>query len=822
MRQRLCLDRNWRFALGHAANPALDFEFARDRSLVKSGEARGAAKPDFDDSGWRLIDLPHDWAIELPLDPHGDKELAEHGFHAIGPDHPEHSVGWYRRTFEIPESDLGRRIWVEFDGVFRDSVVWINGHRLGRHASGYIGFRYDLTDLLNYGGKNVLAVRVDATNWEGWWYEGAGIYRHVWLVKTDPLHVAPHGTFVTSQLSKDHSRATITIRTTVLNQSDEDATFDLRSEISELQPQSSNPRKASPLGGRSATLKLQAWSQIEVVQQIELTRPRLWSPEEPNLYTLRTRIEPRSHEGTKRRFKRGNRFVSSRLRGSVTACDEVQTTFGVRSMRWDPKRGFFLNGKHLKIKGTCNHQQHAGVGIAVPDRLHEWRIRKLKEMGSNAYRCSHYPVAPELLDACDRLGMLVMAENRLADTGPQFLDNFRSMILRDRNHPSIILWSIGNEEHTIQWSVTGERIGRTLVRIAHELDPTRAVTAAMHDRGLGEGFANVVDVHGWNYIKVGDIEKYHRLRPDRPIVGSEEGSTVTTRGIYADDKSRGYVSAYDLRTPKWGSTAESWWTFFAARPWLAGGFVWTGFDYKGEPIPYRWPCTSSHFGLMDLCGFPKDIYWYYRAWWGSEPVLHLFPHWNWMGMEGREIDVRAFSNCQEVELLLNGRSLGRQRVRPNSHVAWKVVYEPGTLEAHGYVNGKIIRTSKVETTGEPKQIVLRAESSGFRADGHDVCLIRVSVVDEQGRQVPTADNLIHFQIEGPARLLGVGNGDPSSHESDRAPFRRLFNGLAQVILGATHEAGTVTLTASSPGLSSATLKVRATRSPSHAQNRRTP
>lgn len=767
MRERLSLDRNWRFALGHAAQPALDFEFARDRALVKAGEGRGAAAPDFDDSRWQHVDVPHDWAIELPFDARGDKELAEHGFRAVGPDHPERSIGWYRRSFEIPAADLGRRIGIEFDGVFRDSIVWVNGHRMGRHASGYTGFRYDITDVANYGGRNVVTVRADATSWEGWWYEGAGIYRHVWLVKTDPLHVAPAGVFVSSDIAADGS-ARVTIRTTVHNHSDEPAACRLTSSIE---------------GGGEVTWfgdPLGPWEQRELTQELVVQRPRLWSCAEPHLYTLWTA-----------------------LRCDDRQVDGQATRFGIRSLRWDAERGFFLNGQPLKIKGTCNHRDHAGVGVALPDRLHELRVAKLKEMGSNAIRLSHYAAAPELLDACDRLGMLVMAENRLAGSSPEVLGQFESMIRRDRNHPSIILWSIGNEEHTIQWSIAGERIGRSMLRLAHRLDPTRKVTAAMHDRGLGEGFANVVDVHGWNYINVGDIEAFHARRPGQPIVGSEEGSTVTTRGIYADDAARGYVRAYDVRKPKWGSTAEAWWKFFAERDWLAGAFVWTGFDYRGEPIPYQWPCTASHFGLMDLCGFPKDLYWYYRAWWGDEPVLHVFPHWNWPGREGQEIDVWCYGNHDEVELILNGKSLGRREVPRNGHAEWKVVYQPGRLEAHGYRDGQRVQEAVRETTGPAARLVLAADRSSIGADGEDVAAVTVSVVDEQGRAVPDAMDLVRFDVTGNGRLIGVGNGDPSSHECDRAPLRRLFNGLALVLLQSTRQAGSIELTATADGLAEA-------------------
>lgn len=778
-RERLNFDRDWRFALGHAADDARDFDFRRDRSLVKSGEARGAAGVDFDDSAWRALNVPHDWAIELPLDPAGDKELGEHGFVAIGRDHPQHSVGWYRKAFTVPAGDAGRRISIHFEGVFRESVTWINGHRLGRHESGHTDFTYDLTDFLNYGGRNVMALRADASCWEGWWYEGAGIYRHVWLVKTDPLHV--DSTFVTTTIRAGSAR--VTARTAIRNDSGAMAQFKLLTEVVD-------PAGRRVATGESKDLFLAASTQMEVVQELRVPRPRLWSCDDPALYQLRSTL----HHGSVARSR-----------------DQYLTTFGIRKVRWDARRGFFLNGKPLKIKGTCNHQNHAGVGTAVPDALHEWRLRKLKEMGSNAFRCSHYPVAPVVLDLCDHLGLLVMAENRLASGAPQFMADFERMIVRDRNHPSIILWSIGNEEHTIQWSEAGERIGRTLVRRAHLLDPTRQVTAAMHDRGLGVGFANAVDVHGWNYIGVGDIEAYHRHRPDQPIVGSEEGSTVSTRGEYRDDAEKGYVSAYATRTPKWGSTAEKWWSFFAQRDWIAGGFVWTGFDYRGEPIPYKWPCTGSHFGLMDACGFPKDLYWYYRAMWGAEPVLHLFPHWNWPGREGQSIEVRCYTNLASVELHLNGRSLGRRGVPEYSHVAWEVPYEPGRLDAVGRSAAGTLVRRVVETTGPAERLALSSDRARLAADGADVLVVEANAVDSAGRPVPTAANLVEFEVGGAATFLGAGNGDPSSHESDKSPARRLFNGKAMLLVQAGLKAGRIDVVARSKGLAPATLAVSAAR-----------
>lgn len=782
MRERFSLDRGWRFALGHAADESLDFQFRHMRDLVKAGEGRGAADPKFDDSKWKTVDVPHDWAIELPFFKSDDREIAEHGFRAIGPEFPQNSVGWYRRTFDVPESDLGKRISIEFGGIFRDSVCWINGHRVGRHESGYTSVQYDLTNFLNYGGKNVITVRVDAGLYEGWWYEGAGIYRHVWLTKTEPLHVGQWGTQVIPIVRGED--ATALVRTTVFNDSDNEVTFDIDLAITD----GDGAEVADETLGE---MTLEPWSQDTFDLHVQLPKARLWSCESPHLYKLETTLHVDGDE-----------------------IDTTFTTFGVRTLRWDENEGFFLNGKRVQIKGTCNHQQHAGVGIAMPDRLHEWRVEKLKEMGSNAYRAAHYATTPELLDACDRLGILVMAENRLPGGAKEHCAQFESMIRRDRNHPSIIMWSLGNEEHTIQWSIVGERIGKSMVRLAHKLDPTRVVTTAMYDRGANEGFANVVDVHGWNYMNVGNMTTWRERNPHQPIVGSEEASTVTTRGIYADDKARGYVSAYPLRAPKWGSLPEQWWPFFNERKWLAGGFVWIGFDHYGEPIPYKWPCTSSHFGLMDLCGFPKDIYYYYKSWWDhATPTVHVFPHWNWEGREGQEISVWCFSNCEEVELIVNDKSHGKKPMPENSHLEWPVVYEAGSVEAKGYVGGQVVQSHRVETAGPAVALKLSADRQQIKANGQDIAMIAVSAVDKAGRVVPIANDLVRFDVQGSAKIIGVGNGDPSSHESDKAPFRRLFNGYAMAIVQAELAAGTIRFSARADGLTTADLSIECVDSP---------
>jgi len=409
-----------------------------------------------------------------------------------------------------------------------------------------------------------------------------------------------------------------------------------------------------------------------------------------------------------------------------------------------------------------------------------------------------------LLDACDRLGMLVMDETRTMDSCPHALEELEALVRRDRNRPSVFLWSLGNEERE-QGSERGARIVATMKRLVRRLDPSRPVTVAQNGGYDGVGVSTVVDVMGFNYNEPA-IDGYRQKNPKQPLIGSETASTVSTRGIYANDKDKGYVSAYDLNAPRWASTAEKWWKFYAERPYLAGGFVWTGFDYRGEPTPYGWPCINSHFGLMDVCGFPKDLYYYYRAWWSGKPVLHLFPHWNWT--EGREVDVWCHSNLDRVELFLNGQSLGAKDVPRNTHLEWKVPYAPGVLEAVGYKDGKQALVGERQTTGAPAGIVLRPDRSTISADGEDVAMVEVSVVYDQGRIVPTAANEILFEIAGPGRILGVGNGDPSSHEPDKASRRSAFNGLCLAIVQALKQPGEIRFSAQSPGLAPATIAIQ--------------
>jgi beta-galactosidase len=538
----------------------------------------------------------------------------------------------------------------------------------------------------------------------------------------------------------------------------------------------------------TARVHLEPWESKDVSARITDGHPHLWSPDDPYLYHL-----------------------DSIVRANGSDVDRVSTPFGIRTIRFDKDDGFFLNGQRVEIKGVCDHQDHAGVGSAIPDRLNAWRLEQLKKYGVNALRTSHNPPTPELLDAADRLGILVMDENRLIGSSPEILSQLTRLVARDRNHPSVIMWSLGNEEPE-QSTPRGARIGATMARTVKALDPTRPVTFASNAHNSDTGIHTVLDLRGFNYKNISDIDKYRAEHPNQILFGSEEASTVSTRGIYANDPVRTYVSAYDVNRPNWGATAEDWWSFYDARRWLAGGFVWTGFDYRGEPTPYSWPSINSHFGILDTCGFPKDIAFYYQAWWTNDPVLHVFPHWNWAGREGQPIDVWAFSNLEAVELKLNGRSLGRHVVPKDGHVEWKVPYQAGTLEALGFRNGRTVKTERIETTGPAARVVLSADRTTIDADGRDVAIVAVSAVDAQGRVVPIAGDLVRFALDGGGRIIGVGNGDPASHEPDKyldpsAWQRHLFNGYAQVIVQAGHAPGALHLRATADGLQPADLQL---------------
>lgn len=723
---------------------------------------------------WSLIQLPHDWCVEgqYDNDPNLGTRPGSHGYLPVG-------IGFYRKFFEISTADLGKKISIQFDGVMGKSTVWVNGHLLGENFSGYTGTSYDVTDILRYGdeGKNVVLVKVDATEYEGWWYEGCGIYRHVWLEKTDRLHVARNGTYVTTPEIGDEA-ATVSVKTRVVNEYGEDKHAEIITAI------------LGPSGEIVAQDVIQAtipwYGDAEVEQLLKVPSPVLWSPETPSLYQVRSEI--RTVDGL---------------------ADQYETTFGIRSIHFDLQDGFLLNGKPYPIKGTCNHQDFAGVGVALPNSLIEYKIKLLKEMGCNAYRSAHHPATPELLDICDRMGMLVMDENRKLDSSAQGIENLKELLLRGRNHPSIIIWSMENEEN-LEGTVMGARILKTLVDITHRIDPTRPTLAAMNHGWNNGGYSDVVDIVGYNYGQRRDQDRNDRKQyPNRLMIGSESASYTVTRGIYAEDPVKGHCSSYGTNLPSWSCSPEKAWSDVVENPYLTGVFIWTGFDYRGEPTPYRWPCVNSHFGIMDTCGFPKDIYYYMKAAWTEEPMVHAFPHWNWTGREGELIDVRVYSNCEAVELFLNGESLGEKPVNRLFHLEWQVSYSPGELKVVAKKQGEPAAWQSIHTTGCAHSIVMTPDRQTIQADGRDVSAIRVSVVDDQGRLVPLADNEITFTVEGGGRLLGVGNGNPSSHESDKDAHRRAFNGYCLALVQSGKEAGEITIKAESPGLQPGTLTISA-------------
>jgi len=725
-REHVLFDDGWKFHLGDEWPEALH--------LDKAGASTGPAAEKYYDDSWRVLDLPHDWAIELPFDKTAD---TSHGFKALGPNFVTNSIGWYRKTFTLPAGDQGKRIWLQFDGVFRDATVWVNGWLVSRHESGYYPFRCDITDIAHFGGNNTVAVRVDATKFEGWFYEGAGIYRHVWLNKTAPLAIAPDGIFVSTPFKHNvpAGKAPVAVEVRLLNTLTNKADVNVRCKI--LSPDGKTVAKFSEDG------EAKAYAMKVVKLEGKVANPQLWSPEDPKLYKLLTEV------------------VAD---GKVVDCNA--TEFGIRTVGFDPTNGFLLNGKHYELFGTCNHQDMAGVGAALPDAVQAFRVKALKAFGCNAIRTSHNPPTPELLDACDHLGMIIMDESRLLGSDAANMERWDTQIRRDRNHACVGIWSVANEEFSVQTSVQGGNVAGTMQDYVHHLDPTRPTTYAAPQGDTFEGINGVIQVRGWNYHPGSDMDSYHAKHPQQPNVGTEQASTVSTRGIYENDPQRGYVSAYDTNHPSWATTAETWWTVFADRPWLSGGFVWTGFDYRGEPTPYGWPCINSHFGILDTCGFPKDNFYYYQSWWTTNTVLHLLPHWNWPGKEGQEVRVDALSNCQEVELFLNGESLGKQAMKRNSKLTWQVKYAPGTLSAKGYNDGKVVAETKVETTGDAVTLKLTPDRDIITADGRDVSVITVSAVDAQGRPVPVAQNMIHFDLNGTGKILGVGNGDPSCHEPD--------------------------------------------------------
>ncbi len=784
-RENILLNEGWTFAFGHAADPVKDFgcgtEYFNYLTKANSIHNEGPYSKKFDDSAWQQVRLPHDWVTMLP---YAGEASHSHGYKTVGYKYPTSSVGWYRKTIRIPAEDLGKHIALRFDGIFRNARVWFNGFYLGSEPSGYATQYYDVTEYVDYGGDNLICVRADATLEEGWFYEGAGIYRDAWLVKTAAVSVAPFGTFVHAQVAPGHPAA-ITVETEVSNHS----VMPQRCEVSQRMVDAGGHEVART---GAVTIDLKGKGTGACQQQMTLESPHLWSTTDPYLYRVETTV---------------------RVDGTVT--DVYETTTGLRDIAFDADRGFLLNGQPLKLKGVNLHQDHAGVGAAIPDALQAWRIKRLKEIGCNAYRSSHNPMTPALLDICDREGILVIDENRLSGINQEHLRLLENMIKRDRNHPSVILWSDGNEEWGMENTIQGTRIARAMREYTHLLDPTRPSTIA---NAGGSEMIKGLDVVGFNYIAQNDVDNRKKAHPEWKIVGTEETTGCGTRGVYfASPDQPGHMPAINRGTePGVENVIERGWQFYADRPWAAGLFYWTGFDYRGEPNPLSYPAHDSEFGIFDYCGFWKDEAWYLKSWWTEEPTLHIFPHWNLAGHEGEEISLWAYSNCDEVDLSVNGKSLGRKKMPRNGHLTWKAVYQPGKVVATGYKNGKRILTEVMETTKPASHIVMTADRETLKADGRDMAVVNISLHDSKGRLVPDACQGLDISLSGDGRILGVGNGDPAypgedhPKELDCKSFSiPAFNGRAQVLIQAGGSASDLTLSVSSPSLKSAVMTFHA-------------
>ena len=785
-REKVLLDEGWKFAFGNAADPVKDFgcgtEYFNYLTKAASIHNEGPYSAKFDDSSWQQVRLPHDWAATLPYAPQASHS---HGYKTVGFKYPETSVGWYRKSLTVGPEDEGKRIFLQFDGVFRDARVWFNGFYLGNEPSGYLTQVYDVSEYVNFGGENLICVRADATLEEGWFYEGAGIYRDVWLLKRGEVGVAPFGTFVRASLSAPYDRAVLQVETRVEN----GALLPRKCLVQNvlLDADGHEVGRTQP-----SALSLEAKQTLALEQRLEVDRPRLWDTENPYLYKVQTLVS-----------------VDGRV------VDSYETVTGFREVAFDADKGFLLNGKPLKLKGVNMHQDHAGVGAAIPEALLRWRIARLKELGCNAYRSAHNPASPALLDICDREGILVVDENRLSGINAEHLRQLESMIRRDRNHPSVILWSCGNEEWGMENTVQGTRVAAAMREFVKRLDPTRPSTLA--NAGGGEMIKGV-DVVGYNYIAQNNVENRRKEHPEWKIVGTEETTGAGTRGVYFGEEGDhpGTMPAYNLSDKQFGveNVIERGWRFYNSHPWAAGIFYWTGFDYRGEPNPLSYPAHDSEFGILDYCGFPKDEAWYLKAWWTGEPVLHIFPHWNLAGHEGEPVEIWAYSNCDEVQLSVNGKNLGRQKMPRDGHLKWKAVYKPGKVVAVGYKGGKRVLTRTVETTGAPAKLVLEADRRELLADGRDVAVVTVKVCDAAGRVVPDASPSLSISLEGPGRIIGAGNGNPSYPGADHpaGPECRefsfhAFNGLCQVLVQSGSEPAVLELSVGSGGLQAGSLKL---------------
>jgi beta-galactosidase len=752
---------------------------------------------DLNDTKWCSLNLPHDWSIEGEFSK--DNPATPEGGALPG------GIGWYRKTFTVSATSKGKLVYIDFDGVYQKSDVWINGHHLGFRPNGYISFRYELTPYLNYGKPNVIAVKVDnSVQPNSRWYSGSGIYRNVWLVTTGRVAIEHWGTYVTTPQVNSQS-ANVNLEVRIRKYAGKISPYSLKTIIYNS--------AGKPVATQTATNISSGDTITTVNQKFTVSNPLLWSVNQPSLYKVVTQV----------------------IQNNKVA-DEYTTPLGIRYFNFDVDKGFSLNGKPVKIFGVCDHHDLGSLGSAVNTRALERQLEILKAMGCNAIRTSHNPPAPELLDLCDKMGFIVMDEAfDCWEKGKEKYDyhlffkrwhkkDLEDQILRDRNHPSVMIWSIGNEIPQ-QADTSALRIAPELAAIVHSLDKTRPITTANNDPSPRNKIieSGAIDLVGYNYNQKAYVT-FHDRYPGKKFIGTETTSALETRGYYEmpSDSVRRWpvrdknmqkvnadytVSAYDNVSAPWGSLHEETWKIIKKYDFLSGMFIWTGFDYLGEPTPYSWPARSSYFGIIDLAGFPKDVYYMYQSEWTNKTVLHIFPHWNWE--PGKTVDVWAYyNNADEVELFLNGKSLGiKKKTGDDLHVMWRLPFQPGTLKAISRKNGKVVLIREIHTAGEPAKIELTADRKTIKANGKDLSFITVKILDKDGNVVPNADNKVNFKINGEAFLAGVDNGDPISHDSFKANYRKAFHGLALAIVQAKEKAGNITFTATGEGLQSAQLVI---------------
>lgn len=784
----------------------------------KRGDNDSAKNISFYDKNWESVHLPHDWSIKGPFNKNAPAGGAG-GYLPTG-------IGWYRKYFNLPEYAKGRHVWVQFDGVYMNSDVWLNGHHLGNHPYGYTSFYYDLTPYLK-NEDNVIAVRVDNSQQpNSRWYSGSGIYRHVWLMMRDPLHISHWGVNVTTPKVSAKS-ASVTILTEIENKGSQSKKAVLQSIIEDP--------SGKKVAQTTTTFSLNSNSQNSYTQKVDVPDPRLWSVENPYMYKLRSIITIENNQ-----------------------IDEIITPFGIRSIKYDVDKGFFLNGEHIKMKGVCLHENGGCVGAAIPIGVWERRLKSLKAMGCNAIRTAHNEPAESFLDLCDRMGFLVMEGSfdewqigKVKYGYHIYFDQWSqrdlvSIIRHDRNHPSVVMWCAGNEIRE-QSKEDGINVLRPLIDTIHREDPTRPVTTANDEIAADSGaakipFLDALDIVGYNYV-----DRWHERRElyysiDRlkhqnwKMVGTECVAVNGIRGNYNLNGYKGFFpmqkDPYDIK-PSYNFSMirpEQLWKFVSTRDYVIGDFMWAGIDYLGESM---WPAKNNPSGVLDLCGFPKDGYYFYKSRWTNKPMIHLFPHWNWRGHEGEIIPVLCYTNCHEVELFLNGKSMGIKRIKfprqgtsgkwnhyanprvfpttADLHLSWDVPYQPGILKAVGKINGKVAYTQEVHTAGKPAAIQMVTDRKSLVANQRDVFHAEIKIIDDKGVVVPTADNLVNFHIKGEGTIIGVGNGNPVDHSSFQAHHRKAFNGLCLAIVQSTNKEGSIHFEAISKGLKSDSTIVRTTK-----------